>query len=508
MSINVTRSQFIKSAAAGAAAAGVLGAASAIADEASYNYEADVIVVGAGGAGVMACVTAAQEGAKVLAFEKSFYTGGDSRLSEQDVLAFWPEHTLKDIGVEDNYDEYLKDWRDTHEFSSVKGLRGDALPDETPFAERFMQTWPEVGKFLEEDRGIEFKPFFSGQSLATLNTFEPRTFRGQSNITDTVTDYLETLDNVEIVYNTEITALLQDESGRVIGVRGLDQQGLIFTAKANKGVILSTGTFNANPGMVSMYISPIYAKCLPGGCSTVTGDGQKMVAAIGGKLTDMDLGLNWFNPPVGFKIKQLLVHDHQEGFGHGDAYEYPADPAIVVNFEGKRFYNEHLGYNGMAREGAMQTHQLCFYINDAKMDSTWATDGCDAVLFGDTLEELAEKLCIPADTFVAEVERYNQFVANGVDEDFGKDLSEVWAIDTPPYYALVMTGRHYVTLGGIATDVDSHVLMADGSVIPGLYAAGVCCGSYWEQEGLLYYGGLNQALVYGWQAGRFAAQGK
>lgn len=311
----ITREQFLKKSALGVAAvtatAAGAGAMSAAADEASeqqFDHEADVVIVGAGGAGLMACVTAHQAGASVLCFEKAGNTGGDSRLSEMDVLAFWPEHTLRDMGEEDVYENYLNDWKATHEFSSVKGLRGDPAQDEVPFAERFMQTWPEVGSFLEDDLGIEFKPFFSGQSLATLNTFEPRTFRGQANIPDVVTEYIGTLDNCQILVEYEVTTLIQDAEGRVIGIQGLDPEGSTFTARANRGVIIATGSFDANPGMVSKYVSPIYAMCLPGGCLTVTGDGHKMAQAIGAKMVDMDLGLNWYNPPIGTTIP-LLIHN-------------------------------------------------------------------------------------------------------------------------------------------------------------------------------------------------------
>lgn len=78
-------------------------------------------------------------------------------------------------------------------------------------------------------------------------------------------------------------------------------------------------------------------------------------------------------------------------------------------------------------------------------------------------------------------------------------------LEQPPFFAVRLDPRPYMSLGGIKTDVDSRVLDESGNPIPGFYAAGVCCGSYWEQEGLVYNGGLNQAVAFGYQAGRIAA---
>ena len=104
-----------------------------------------------------------------------------------------------------------------------------------------------------------------------------------------------------------------------------------------------------------------------------------------------------------------------------------------------------------------------------------------------------------------EVARYNAFVEAGADDDFGKLLAGCPKIEDGPFYAVAINGLPYTTYGGIAVDVDGHVLTAGGGTIPALYAAGLCTGSFAEQAGVFYLGGMAQALAFGRQVGKNAA---
>jgi succinate dehydrogenase/fumarate reductase flavoprotein subunit len=115
----------------------------------------------------------------------------------------------------------------------------------------------------------------------------------------------------------------------------------------------------------------------------------------------------------------------------------------------------------------------------------------------ETLEELAKAMEVPAGTLKAAIDRYNSFVSAGSDEDFGRLLRQVEQLNTPPFRAIRMAPRHYTTYGGIAIGAECHVLSRDDSPIPGLYAAGTCCGSSVEQEGIYYEGGVGQTLTQG-----------
>lgn len=512
----LTRRTFLSGAAVGAlgfAAAGLAGCsqkettdealASTAADE-TFDYAADVVVIGSGGAGFMACVGAHQNGATTLLIEKAEIPGGDSRMCHQDILGFWPERTLADGGVEDTYEQYLESWTSTAAAASVKGLRGESLPSELPFCERFMNTFAEVGNFLANEAKVEFEPIIMGASMANSETtIEPRTWHGKSIVVQNIQDLCDTWDDFTLLTNSEVTSILTDENGRAYGVTFATLDGSVKTARANKAVVVASGTFNGNPSMIARYIDPVYANFTTCGSRNNTGDGHKMVQLIGGALVDMDLGMNWENAPRGTNNIWLLDNYLGE-FGTHPGAIAPTDPAICVNLAGKRYVNESLGYNGMGRETAKQQYGVGYYMCDSTLSNEFL-EGCDLVYWGDTLEELADKMCVDPTTLVAEIDRYNALVDAGTDTDFGKNLDGATRIEKAPFYAVTINPTHYVTLGGIKTDVDSHVIDTDGNIIPNLYAAGMCCGSYWEQQGVLYYGGFNQALTFGLQAGRNAA---
>ena len=186
------------------------------------------------------------------------------------------------------------------------------------------------------------------------------------------------------------------------------------------------------------------------------------------------------------------------------------DPAILVGFDGKRFYNEALGYAGMARNTANLPYSLSFYVWDNSLVDPLFMEGLEAdeiLIQADTLEELAHKMPdIDEEQFLKTVEQWNGYVEAGEDPDFGRPVEGLTKIEQPPFHAVILQPQPYITLGGVKTDVDSRVIRADGTPIPGLYAAGQVTGCYAEMEGLMYLGGVGQAMAFGMQAGKLAAQ--
>lgn len=506
---NVSRRQFVGGATGLVAGATALSlgsfASSALAEEPeSYDYEADVIAVGSGAAGLMACVGAHNAGGLSLLIEKRGSFGGDSLVCHQDILAFWPERTLADAGIEDTRESYLADWRASHDVSSVKGLAGEPMPESTPKCERFVDIFADCGNWLVDVAGVELTPVILGSSLATVYSVEPRTWHADYPVVSTVLETLEAYDDFQMLLDSEVLSLIQNAEGRVVGVRFISD-GTVYTAHANDGVVITSGTFNGNQFMVSNYIGYAYSLATSYGCVGSTGDGHRMAMEIGAQMVDMGLGMNWNVCWLG-DDNYWNVNNHLGKFGSAEGSVALHDSAIYVNREGERYTNELLGYNGMGRSTCNQTARMGYYV----FDSSYVDEeliGCGAIVIqADTLESLADKLNIPADAFTATVERYNGFIDADVDEDFGRDLEGSTRIETAPFYAMMITPRPYVTLGGISTDEDSHVIGADGEPVPGLYAAGICCGSYAEQEGMLYYGGFSQALAFGMQAGRLAVE--
>ena len=473
-------------------------AAASEAPEPTYDYTADVIIVGAGGAGQMAAVSAHEAGCSSILLEKAAMTGGDSITSHNDLLAYWPDEHAGENG--DDFDSYLEDWKATHWVSYAGQLGRDFPTTEFPFARRFMDLWAPAGQWLEDNAGVKWTGVSLGRALATEYTPTYRTWHAENEpVMVSLYRVIEGWDDVETLLKTEAFEFIQYDTGETI------------TLHANRGVVLATGTFCASRDMVGQYYGRDVAQLSTTGMMNLTGDGHRMARNVGAAFTGMDLGLNW--QPCGTGSRNW---DTIEGrlylFGYYDGALAPADPAIAVNLEGKRFMNEDQVNYGIGRETSRQTAQTAFYVFDSRFDCHVIYEGGevmtkDGTVYyeADTLEDLAVRMNCDAQGFLDEIARYNGFVDAGVDEDWGRDVTVVSKIEQGPFYAFPITPQYYVTFGGVKTNVESEVLTEDDRVIPGLYAAGVVCGSYAEQEGLVYYGGFNQALAWGKQAGAKAA---
>lgn len=351
---------------------------------------------------------------------------------------------------------------------------------------------------------VELVPVILGSSLATRYSVEPRTWHADKPVVTSVLETLETYDDVNIVTGMQAVSLIVDDGGKVVGARMTTDDGAVYSAHANKGVVISTGSFCGNPYMVSHYIKHAYSQVVPYGTVTATGDGHRMAMEIGADTVDLDLGLNWNVCWLGTD-NYWNTNNHLGKFGDMEGAIAPRDPAIFVNRNGVRYCNELLGYNGMGRNTCDQPDRMGFYIFDSAIEDDELLNCGAIVLKADSIEDLAVMIDVDAATLRSTVDRYNGFVDAGLDEDFGKNVVGCTRIETAPFYALTIVPRPYVTLGGLATDADSRVLDKQGAPIPGLYAAGIVCGSYAEQDGLLYYGGFAQALAFGMQAGQLAA---
>ncbi|MGV8082322.1 MAG: FAD-binding protein [Coriobacteriia bacterium] len=514
----ITRKDFLKGSALFGAALIVgtsTGCASTSAKGADtkYDYEADVIVVGSGSAGLVACAAAHDEGASTLLIEKDVAIGGNSAFS-LGYIAYWPKKTATDGWGEIDAKSYVAQWATTHKSHSQKGIRGDAAPETFPFLEKYVEISADASDFLTS-LGVLFTPYVpasSGSKVPVPKGNDPMPctvppsgiswgMTGPEGYGDTwnkvVIDDLNTYDNCTQLTSCEADSLIQDESGRVVGVVFIDADGAFRSAKANKGIVLATGSFCGNDAMVAKYIKPQWAGYKPQGTLLNSGEGVRMAQKVGGALTDMNLGFITQAPPEGTD-NPLILELYQMGFLTGNI------PGIVVNCAGKRYYAESRGNSEMARNTLNQDYGLGYYVGDSSADTSFMKD-YHAVRWANTLEELANAIGVDPATFVAEVERYNGFVESGTDSDFGKNMLGTTKIEKAPFYAFRVEPRPYVTLGGVKTDVDSRVLDTDNKPIPGLYAAGIVCGSYWEQDGVVYTGGLNQSVAFGNQAGRNAA---
>lgn len=482
------------------------GAGVAAASEASltpWDEEHDVVVIGAGAAGFMAALAAAELGADAVLLEKTAAVGGDSIVSEQAILGLWPRKRMEVDGQEDDVDTFFADWEKSHKWSN-RGLNGEGLPAEYRHARRLIENCPDMYEWLDANCQIEWMP---GQlsSLAVMpqpiwDTI-PRSWIVLNGLIPQLSGLADGM-GLPVLTEHEARSLII-EDGRVAGVLVVLGDGTYKNIAARNGVVIATGTFCANPAMLDKYFK-LPSNVFSGGRKSLTGDGHRMAQDAGAALVDMDLGLCWVTYESGV-----------DGWNYGNFMHFYGGPAgnipsIMINYEGKRFCSESDGYKIVGGSIVRQkcSRAWCVFDSTGDIPSTFFINEGSMPVVADTLDELAVMMQVPPEVFAAEIEAYNAAVEAGVDEDFGKQLEGCTPIATAPFYAVLIEPRAGMTFGGIDTDVDSRVLDTEGNPIPGLYAAGFCTGSYAEQDGLYYLGGLSQALVFGRQAGQMAAEAR
>ncbi|MBW0015094.1 FAD-dependent oxidoreductase [Mycobacterium sp.] len=531
-----------------------------------WDHEVDVVVLGSGGAGLTAALTAAVAGASVEVFEKSATVGGTTAVSGG--IAWIPSHNRSPAGELTVAD-------------ALRYLRAQSLGSmDNALVETFVRTGPAMLDFVEAHSGVRFEvaagfPDYRPELPGGQPTGGRSLSAGPFDLTevgdwaDRITSFPADWSNVGFDAETRArlhaaidertsdlcvagTALvagllkglleagvtprvkaraeeLVAEHGEITGVR-LDLAGRRIGVRARRGVVLATGGFEWDPVLVQAFLrGPMHGAVSP---PYNTGDGLRMAMAHGADLANM--GEAWWVPIV--QIPGDTIEGKQRS--RSVRLERTRPRSIIVNSAGRRFVNEACDYNSMA--GAFQyLDPRGGYVNDRGwivFDSVhlqrygflgvapgqpvpdWFRESAD-------LAELAAKTGIDADGLVRTVEEWNRWVADGADPDFGRGLSAYdgyWGddraptlagktlgpIDTAPYYAVPVRIGAMGTKGGPRTDPDGRVLHVSGEPIPGLFAAGNAMAGVTGRA----YGGaggtIGPAMVFGYRAGHAAATGK
>lgn len=308
-----------------------------------------------------------------------------------------------------------------------------------------------------------------------------------------------------IRYNLPMVKLEREEGGRVTGAICQNEDGSYVRINASKGVVLATGGFANNMDMLKAIVPDIYEQCVMKEMTpSQDGDGIKAALWIGAAMDPDGFAQAFERGCVPFEGEYAGISEDGQIWWPG------SQPFLRVTRRGERFSNESTPYD-FAMYAIRQQHDTTwvqiFDANWKDQIAQFKTVGCSRIVDpgtmpgwaptmpmeaiegmlqqyvengyiqqADTIEELAEKTGADKDTLVATVERYNELVEKGVDEDFYKESSRLAPIDTPPYYAARLGGMLLSTGSGLTVDADMRVLDTDGNVIEGLFTVGNDCG--------------------------------
>ena len=462
------------------------------------TVDADVVVVGAGGAGMTAAITAAAEGKSVVILESQSMVGGNSvratggmnagKTVYQDENEFGEsagvEKTLKTAAEKYADNETItalaktvsEQWaayqaNPTGYFDSVELMELDTMIggkgiNDPELVETLCANSADAIDWLDE-HGITLHDVSSFGGASVKRIHRPVNAEGK---TVSVGSYMIPLleenckkAGVQILLNTTANEILTDANGAAAGIKATGSTGETVTVNA-KAVVLTTGGFGANLDMVVKY-KPELKGFMTTNAAGIQGQGIEMAQAIGAATVDMDQ--IQIHPTVEANTAALIT----EGLR--------GDGAVLINAEGKRFIDEVGTRDVVSAAEIAQTGSYSWLVVDqAMVDASSVIQGYikkGYTVTGETYEELGKAMGVDAAAFAETMEKWNGYVEAKNDPDFGR-TSFANPLNTAPYYAVKVTAGVHHTMGGLKINANTEVLNEKGEVIPGLFAAGEVTG--------------------------------
>ena len=414
----------------------------------------DIVIVGAGGAGLSAAVAAAEtDGSlKIIVLEKQGIMGGNTNYSTGGINAAETD-VQRSLGIEDSKDLFYDD--------TMRGGKQENIP---ALVRNLVEHAPVTISWLI-GLGTDLSDVGLMGGSSVKRTHRPQ---GGAAIGPHLMKVLQTAsnkDNIEIRTSNKVTGLLTSVDGSVTGVKVQNADGSSYTL-TSKAVIIATGGFGANLDMVTR-LQPSLSGFATLNHPGATGDAFGWVTAIGGDTIQM---ANIQIHPTAEATNHILITEAVRGNG-----------AILVNHGGQRFCNEMDTRDVVSAAILEQDGGEAFLIFDQAVRKSLASIETYAnqhlLVEGVSVEELASLVGIPPEKLSESVSRYNDQQKKGIDDDFGRSATEMTrSLETPPYYAVCVTPAIHHTMGGLSVNTETQVLRADGSPIPGLYAAGEVTG--------------------------------
>lgn len=502
----------------------------------AQEIDCDIVVCGAGAAGVVAAVKALDEGKKVVVLQKEPIADSQGNCASAIVkggstpggIASWKNMCIATNAWRSDprlIDAYIENSEDALRFLCEKGgLEGKLGDKNEKTGVEVYQSSDTVFTGVRVD-GTQSWDFGEDKVEIFAPWFGPKPNNFGTLVSGILNDAAEQYgDMLDVHYSTPVVQLIQKD-GAVVGCVGKDASGAFVKVNA-KAVILATGAYENNPTMVRRFCpdteafdKKVYHRTGDGNILAVLAGGVMEPVAHSTVMHDFDAGLMWDNPylflnmegkrftnetvEMAYISKQLrwqpsfkgenMDHEHQETGSKGwycqiydnDYMNYVDMPMLVPPVAMKKYM----------KEGPAEDHVGVF----PHLIDTFCAD---------TLEELVEKLGLPKEEALASIERYNQLCDEGYDPDFGKNPKFLNKIQTAPFWGIRRHIRCSSITAGVLTDANSMVVREDGTPVQGLYAVGNLGGQFFGGCDYPFFSpglSLGHAVTFGYIAAKHAA---
>lgn len=470
-----------------------------------WHGEYDVIVVGYGGAGATASITAADEGANVLLLEKApkGEEGGNTRFALQAVLSIDKENIDKGT-------EYFQNLRGKYSTPSDDMIRA--------YLESASGSYEWLKNIGADDiLTFPFKEYdLSGGEVMDVMLIDKEAWT--SSLYRTLQQAVEDRkSSIEVWYESPGVGLIQDPKTKIIHGVKVDNNGTLLNIRAKNGVVLCTGGFENNMQMIQDYLQLPYAYSKAARYNT--GDGIKMAMEVGANLWHMSNvagpDLNVLNPETNTAFA-YAIQGRKDSLSTG----FGTQNVIFVGADGTRFTDEsvlpnhgHINFHGSWTHIPLSLPAYAVFDETARLSQsvypTWSEGNVEEIEKGlivkaNTIKELALKIGVNPDNLQNQIKEYNRYCADQKDLIFGRAKDTLKPIKKSPYYAMELVPSFTNTQGGPERNEKGEVLDIRGNVIPHLYSAGEL-GSMFSS---IYQGSgnLGECVAFGRISGQNAAK--